>query len=39
MGGQGLCSVTADGIKIFNNHNSGRKTLTYQSGNVLRPEL
>ena len=29
MGGQGLCSVTADGNKNFNNHNSGRKTLTY----------
>ena len=27
MGGQGLCSVTADGNKNFNNHNSGRKTL------------
>ena len=30
MGGQGLCSVTADGNKNFNNHNSGRKTLTRQ---------
>ena len=39
MGGQGLCSVTADGNKNFNNHKSGRKTLTYQSANVLRPEL
>ena len=28
MGGQGLCSVTADGNKNFNNHKSGRKTLT-----------
>ena len=39
MGGQGLCSVTADGNKNFNNHKSGRKTLTDQSANVLRPEL
>ena len=37
MGGQGLCSVTADGNKNFNNHKSGRKTLA--DVNVLRPEL
>ena len=39
MGSQGLCSVTADGNKNFNNHNSGRKTLADMYVNVLRPDL
>ena len=30
------CVVSADGNKI---HNSSHKTLSYQSSNVLRPEL
>ena len=38
VGGQGLCSVTADGNKNFNNHNSG-PGCKHQSVNVLYPEL
>ena len=35
MGGQGLYIDTADGNNIL----TGHKTLSYQSINVLRPEL
>ena len=39
MGGQGLCSVTADGNKNFNNHKSGRKTLTDFTPRVFLIEI